>query len=182
MNNQIESGIEKAALSMLSDAEIMQSLNISEETLHAHYHIVEKARVDLKQKLNIKRIQASVEGRGPIAGVIADIPVNNKNQQNRVKRKTNNPNGRPKGSTNKISGATILASIEHITGEKFEDLLAQGYYTALCDDDKPTRMQYEKMFLSKVVADKAALDVTSNGETLQTVFNFVHRQNDSFNE
>ena len=90
--------------------------------------------------------------------------------------------GRPVGSTNKISGVSILASIEKTVGQKFEDLLADGYHAAILANDKPTRLQYEKMFLAKVVADKAELDVTSAGQPLTTVFQFVHKKNDSFDK
>lgn len=80
--------------------------------------------------------------------------------------------GRPKGSTNKLTAGFLLKSIENYCGDKFEDLLAQGYLDSIHSGDKNLRLQYEKLFLSKVIADKVDLDVTSNGETLQTVFHF----------
>ena len=76
--------------------------------------------------------------------------------------------GRPKGQTNKISGATILESIEKYAGEKFEDLLAQGYWDSITQQDKQTRLQYEKMFLSKVVADKVEVDMRVTEDVLES--------------
>lgn len=81
--------------------------------------------------------------------------------------------GRPAGTSNKISGVTILASVEKYSGERFEDLLAQGYVESIESGDKPTRLQYEKMFLNKVVADRAEIDHTSGGERIQAAFSFI---------
>ena len=80
--------------------------------------------------------------------------------------------GRKLGTTNKISGASILDAVKKETGQNFETLLAKGYNESILHNDKQTRLQYEKMFLSKVVADKTEIDMTSNGQTLQAVFNF----------
>jgi hypothetical protein len=100
-----------------------------------------------------------------------------------TKRRRGGPqpnSGRPKGSTNKISGATILASIEKTVGKKFEDCLAEGYLNARLRGDNSLTMQYEKMFLSKVVADKTELDVTSDGKPLQAVFKFTAQELDDW--
>lgn len=75
--------------------------------------------------------------------------------------------GRPPGSTSKISGATILASVERYAGQRFEDLLAQGYVDSIQADDKPTRLQYEKMFLNKVVADRSQVEHTVSDAVAQ---------------
>lgn len=84
--------------------------------------------------------------------------------------------GRKKGTTNKISGVTILESVEKYCGQKFEDLLAQGYFDSIQNNDKPTRIQYEKMFLNKVVADKAEMDVTSQGEKIHATYVFTQKE------
>lgn len=88
--------------------------------------------------------------------------------------------GRKSGTTNKISGATILDSVHKYTGEKFEDLLAQGYHDSIINHDKQTRLQYEKMFLSKVVADKTEMDITSNGKSIVIGFNFPQLELDDW--
>ena len=80
--------------------------------------------------------------------------------------------GRKKGTTNKISGSTILDAVKRQTGKNFEVLLAQGYHDSIISNDKPTRLQYEKMFLAKVVADKQEIDMTSGGEPMKAIFNF----------
>lgn len=162
--------LERAATSMLTDQEIITTLGITDTILKRNYDIVEAARVKLKQRLNTKRISDAANGNGNVEKLIQSIPPNSR------KGKTNNPNGRPKGSGNKISGATILASVEKYAGEKFEDLLAQGYIESIQQHDKPTRLQYEKMFLSKVVADKTELDVTSNGQTMAATFAFIAQE------
>jgi hypothetical protein len=69
-----------------------------------------------------------------------------------------------------------LASIESHTGEPLEDLLAQGYYESIVNRDKQTRLQYEKMFLSKVVADKVEVDHTTLGESLHANFSFPTKE------
>jgi hypothetical protein len=83
--------------------------------------------------------------------------------------------GRKKGGTNKISGATILDSVEKYCGEKFEDLLAQGYRDSIDNHDKSTRLQYEKMFLSKVVADRVHLEADAGGMVVPA-FVFTQRE------
>lgn len=83
--------------------------------------------------------------------------------------------GRPAGSLNKISAKSILDSIEKETGHDFVDLLAQGYHKSILEDDKNTRLQYEKMFLSKVVADK--VDITSEGERISApIINIMSKE------
>lgn len=81
--------------------------------------------------------------------------------------------GRPKGVTSKLSGQTILATVEKICGAKFEVLLAEGYYKSIIEDDWNARLTYEKMILSKVVADKHEIDHTTLGKSMQVqlVFN-----------
>jgi len=80
--------------------------------------------------------------------------------------------GRKKGTTNKISGVSILQAVEQQCGEKFENLLAQGYNQSIVDNDMQSRIAYEKMILSKVVADKHEIDHTTLGKSLQNNFVF----------
>ena len=80
--------------------------------------------------------------------------------------------GRPKGVTSKLTGATILATVEKICGAKFEVLLAEGYYKSIIEDDWNARLTYEKMILSKVVADKHEIDHTTLGKSLHNNFIF----------
>ena len=80
--------------------------------------------------------------------------------------KQNNPMGRPKGSSNKLSGASILQAIEAKVGMPFEEALADGYYDAIINNDRALRQKYEQMMLNKVVADKQEIDVTTLGDSL----------------
>lgn len=80
--------------------------------------------------------------------------------------------GRKKGTMNKISGVSILQAVEKQCGEKFENLLAQGYNQSIVDNDMQSRLAYEKMILSKVVADKHEIDHTTLGKSLHNNFVF----------
>jgi len=84
--------------------------------------------------------------------------------------------GRKPGTTQKISGATILAAVQKECGRPFETLLAEGYHDSIVNNDKQTRLQYEKMFLSKVVADKVEVDHTTLGESLHANFSFPTKE------
>ena len=84
--------------------------------------------------------------------------------------------GRPKGTKNKISGVTILDAVEQHCGKPFEQLLAEGYHMTILAGDMPARQQYEKMILSKVVADKHEIDHTTLGQSLHAAFNFPPKE------
>lgn len=153
MDEQLRLRIEQAATSMLSDGEICVSLGIDQTTLESYYDTVERSRVLLKQKLNARRIADAATANADAAQrLIENIPRSNRGGARPGA-------GRKAGTTNKISGASILASVEHYTGERFEDLLAQGYADSINQSDKPTRLAYEKMFLNKVVADRVEMGI-----------------------
>jgi hypothetical protein len=172
-DDQLKQEIERAATSLLNDEEICKTLNITATVLKKHYDVVETARIKLKQKLNAKKISDAANGMGDVNGIIDLIP-NLKNVEKKPgKHGGARPGGgRKPGTTNKISGASILDSVEKYAGEKFEDLLAQGYVDSIKQRDKSTRLQYEKMFLSKVVADKQEIDHTTLGQSLHNNFTF----------
>lgn len=162
---QLQQDLERAATSLLTDDEIIATLGITQAQLDRHYDTVERARLKLKQRLNAKRISDAANNGDP-ASILAEIPRNNK--QKISSRGGARPGaGRPRGSQNKISGATILASIENTCGQPLEELLAQGYYESIQNNDKHTRIQYEKLFLSKVVADQVSVDVNEGERTLE---------------
>lgn len=170
--------IESAATSMLSDEDICVSLGITPETLEQYYSIVESARVRLRQRLNAKRITDAAAGDGSIDKLVNNIPVsvNNKDKQSRrgehMKGKTNNPNGRPKGTTNKLSGQAILEAIAEYD-VPFEQGLAEDYRRARMSEDRHLIVKYQQLILNKVVADKTNIDLTSGGEILKAAFSFV---------
>jgi hypothetical protein len=82
--------------------------------------------------------------------------------------------GRKLGSTVKLSAADLLAEIER-QDKPFAEGLAEDYLRARQSGDLHIVQRYQQMFLSKVLADKSELDVTSKGEQLgvQLVFNSV---------
>lgn len=80
--------------------------------------------------------------------------------------------GRPKGSTNKITLDSLVHSIDNAIGMSFEERLALNYKDAIDREDWQSVKDYDKAFLSKIVADKQELDVTSNGQTLGATFTF----------
>jgi hypothetical protein len=90
--------------------------------------------------------------------------------------------GRKKGSTSKLSGETILKAVQKQCGKPFETLLAEGYHLTILAGDMPARQNYEKMILSKVVADKHEIDHTTLGQSMHAVFNFPQQELSDWNE
>ena len=80
--------------------------------------------------------------------------------------------GRPKGSTNKITLDSLVHSIDNAIGMSFEQRLALNYKDAIDRQDWLTVKDYDKALLSKIVADKQEMDVTSNGQTVGASFTF----------
>lgn len=149
--------IEAAATSLLTDQEIQDSLALSDQQMQQHADLISRTRLSLKQRLNARRIADAAQSKNgkSVEGLVDQIPIS--------RRGGARPGaGRKPGTTNKISGATILTSVEHYTGERFEDLLAQGYAEAINNRDTMVRLAYEKMFLSKVVADKIEMDISES--------------------
>ena len=68
--------------------------------------------------------------------------------------------GRPKGLSNKLSGQAILDQIEMTLGIPYAEQLVNNYMNCILEQDKNMIHQYDKLFLSKVVADKVDIDVT----------------------
>ena len=163
---ELQHQIRQAATSLLTDDEICTALGITPVQLQKHYGIVEQARVNLKQRLNAKRIADAANARGNGADeLLAGIPRSRPKVSSRGGARPGA--GRKPGTTNKISAQSLLASIQTYTGEPFEDLLAQGYADSIQNRDQITRIQYEKMFLGKVVAERVELDVNENTDALQ---------------
>ena len=79
--------------------------------------------------------------------------------------------GRKVGSTNKITASTLLAEIAR-QDVPFEQGLAEDYVRARQSGDMMLVQRYQQMFLSKVLADKQEVDMTSNGQTMGVAFNF----------
>lgn len=88
------------------------------------------------------------------------------NIQKKSSRGGPRPNsGRPKGTTNKLSGSAILEEIERQSqGQSYETILVNDFLQARYGDDKQLVIKYHQMILNKVIADK--VDITSNGQTI----------------
>lgn len=84
--------------------------------------------------------------------------------------------GRPKGSTNKITLDSLVQSIDSTVGMSFEQRLALNYKDAIDRQDWLTVKDYDKAFLSKIVADKQEMDITSNGQTIGANFSFPSQE------
>jgi hypothetical protein len=68
--------------------------------------------------------------------------------------------GRKLGSTQKLSAVTLLDALDTALGVPYEVQLANNYMNAVLTD-RGLAMQYDRIFLNKVIADK--VDITSNG-------------------
>jgi len=90
--------------------------------------------------------------------------------------------GRPKGSTNKITLDSLVQSIDRAVGMSFEERLALNYKDAIDRNDWLAVKDYDKAFLSKIVADKQEVDVTSNGQTMGVAFNFPTTELQEWND
>lgn len=75
--------------------------------------------------------------------------------------------GRKKGQPNKISAATILEQVQLQLGRPFEEQLVNNYMTCLANQDMTMIHQYDKLFLSKVVADKVEVDMRVTEDQLE---------------
>ena len=93
-----------------------------------------------------------------------------------VAKKPKYTGGRPKGAKNTVTSESILKQIALQTGKSFPRLLAEGYHASIIACDVNARLQYEKLILSKVIADKHTMDVTSGGQSLVNSFNFTRSE------
>ena len=77
-------------------------------------------------------------------------------------RPSNNPGGRPKGLITRISGVSILKAINEHAHKDFATLLAEGYVDAINRLDYKGRLEYERMILSRVVAEKVEVSLVED--------------------
>ena len=62
---------------------------------------------------------------------------------------------------------SILTSVYNQTGENLEDLIARGYAESIENNDRNTRLQYEKMFLGKVVGDRINVEHSDDQQQME---------------
>lgn len=75
--------------------------------------------------------------------------------------------GRKQGGTNKLTGATILEQVQLQLGRPYEEQLVNNYMNCLANQDLTMIHQYDKLFLSKVVADKVEVDMRVTEDVLE---------------
>jgi len=75
--------------------------------------------------------------------------------------------GRPKGSTALITARTLLDAIEDRSGRPFEELLADGYNKTIVENNNKLRVEYERMFLGKVLSDRVQMDINESPELVE---------------
>ena len=75
--------------------------------------------------------------------------------------------GRPKGSSALITAATLIRAIEDHGGRPFEELLAEGYIDSIDQNNRKLRIEYERLFLGKVLSDRVAVDVTESQDIIE---------------
>lgn len=74
--------------------------------------------------------------------------------------------GRPPGTKSKLSAQSILDSLEQGLGKTFSEQLTDNYIQAIATGNRDLRLQYDKLFLSKVVADKVDVTVTNSEDVI----------------
>jgi hypothetical protein len=74
--------------------------------------------------------------------------------------------GRPKGSSALITAATLIRAIEDRGARPFEELLAEGYIDSIEQNNRKLRIEYERLFLGKVLSDRVSVDVSESEDLL----------------
>jgi len=75
--------------------------------------------------------------------------------------------GRPKGSTNKITMEGLIASLDSRLGVSYADQIANNYVEAINREDWSGVRDYDKVFLSKVVADKTEVTTVEGADAVE---------------
>ena len=83
--------------------------------------------------------------------------------------------GRPKGSTALITSSSLLKAIDEQFKRPLEDIIAEGYYEAVSNGDRKMRIEYERMLLGKLVAERHAVEV-------ENVEDAMKAKEEAFNE
>lgn len=175
----IRKQMEELALAMMMDEDIIKRLKITPKQFKKYYHVVENARLLLKQQLNEQKLansdRSTVVELDELISKIPDsdfklrVPTN----------KSNNPAGRPVGATGRITAGILLQSIaKYSDGISFTDLLADGYIQSIKKQDTQLRLAYERMFLNKVIADKHEVDVSSHEQVLENIVTKLEEEYD----
>lgn len=81
--------------------------------------------------------------------------------------------GRPKGSTTKVTAKDLIEQAQATLGKPFIVSLMEGYQDSIVDNDRKSRVVYEKMILDKIATTMIEAEVTDSEATIdakQAVF------------
>ena len=70
--------------------------------------------------------------------------------------------GRPKGSTDKVTAKALIEQAQATLGKPFIVSLMEGYQDSIVDNDRKSRMVYEKMILDKVATTLIEAEITDS--------------------
>jgi hypothetical protein len=74
--------------------------------------------------------------------------------------------GRPRGSTDRVTIAGLLAAVESQQGRSYVDMLAEDFADAR-QSDRHLAMKYHNLILNKVAATLTAVEVTDPEHTVE---------------
>lgn len=74
--------------------------------------------------------------------------------------------GRPKGSSNKLSGKQMLEEAERVVGKPFVTSLMEGYHKTILNEDTKHRVVYERLILDKVASNLFDVEVTDSEDAV----------------
>jgi hypothetical protein len=74
--------------------------------------------------------------------------------------------GRPAGSTDKVTAKALIEQAQATLGKPFIVSLMEGYQDSIVDNDRKSRMIYEKMILDKVATTLIEAEITDSEATI----------------
>lgn len=89
--------------------------------------------------------------------------------------------GRPKGSTNKISPATLLHDFRREQGMTFSQFINKKIKDAEQEHNDELVSKYILGLAKYIIQDVQQVDHTTNGESLKTIFNFPQQELNDWN-
>ncbi len=74
--------------------------------------------------------------------------------------------GRPAGSTDKVTAKALIEQAQATLGKSFIVSLMEGYQDSILDNDRKSRILYEKMILDKVATTLIEAEITDSEATI----------------
>jgi hypothetical protein len=84
--------------------------------------------------------------------------------------------GRKKGAAEKIRATAFLNEIYRTNKKSFAQLLVNELNKSIADGDTKLTKEYLTWIGNKVTADKIEMDHTTDGQPIQTIFNFPQKE------